>query len=63
MAIETGNSNPQGWALKYGGKNKIDGKSNAKIREWTNFSEGSGWMSSTDSLPRLWGVYGKSKQI
>jgi hypothetical protein len=49
--------------MEYGGKSKGDGKSNARTWEWINFSKGNGWMSSIDSLPRLRGVYGKSKQI
>ncbi len=37
-ATETRNSNPQGEAVGYGGKNKGDGEGNARIGEWTNFS-------------------------
>lgn len=48
--------------MEYGRKSKGDGEDNARIKEWTNFFKGSGWMSSIDSLPRPRDVYGKSKQ-
>lgn len=50
--IETGNSNPQCWVVEYGWKSKGDRKSNARIGEWISLSKGSGWTSSTNSLPR-----------
>ncbi len=61
-ATNTINSNPQGWILEYGGKSKVDGVSNARTRKWTSFLEGSGWTSSTNSLPWPRGAYGKNKQ-
>jgi len=48
--------------MEYGGKSKGDGENNARTRKWTNFLEGSGWTSSTYSLPRPRSAYGKSKQ-
>ncbi len=57
--IDIGNSNPQGWAMEYGGKSKGDGEDNAKTWEWRNFFKGSDWMSSIDSLPRPQNAYGK----
>lgn len=62
-ATKIRNSNPQGWAIEYGGKSKGDEKNNARTWEWINFSKGSGWTSSIDSLLRPRGVYGESKQI
>lgn len=61
-AIKTINSNPQGWTVEYGGKNNGDGENNARTRKWTSFLEGSGWMRSTNSLPRPRGGYTKNKQ-
>ncbi len=48
--------------MEYGGKTKGDGEDNARIGKWTSFLEVVGCMSSTNSLPRPWNAYGKSKQ-
>lgn len=36
-ATKTRNSNPQGWAVEYGGKSKGDRKDNARAKKWNNF--------------------------
>ncbi len=43
-------------------KAKGDGKDNARIGECVSLSKGGSWMSLVDSLPRLKGVHGESKQ-
>jgi hypothetical protein len=48
--------------MEHAWKAKGDGKYNARTWECVSLSEGGSWISLVDSLPRLKGAHGESKQ-